>query len=129
MNIVLKVILISFGVFMFFMGAIFLIAAVSPDLRLDILIQGLVFLFIGGIPIIIVVYLERKEASRPVMISRNINIEGSDLVGGRRKEKDIRCRGCSGSLSADDVRITDLGIMIKCPYCGKAYTIEEEPKW
>ncbi len=129
MNRGVKVLLLTFGIFMLVLSTIFLIASISPDFRLDILLQGLVFLIVGGIPIGIVVYLEKKESSRPMNVTQNINIEGSDLIGGERKVHELKCRGCSGSLSDKDVRITDLGMVVKCPYCGKGYVIEEAPKW
>lgn len=129
MNRWVKIILLTFGIFMFVLSAIFFIAGISPDLRVDILLQGLVLLFLGGIPIGIVIYLEKRESSRPVEVTQNININGEDLVGGGRKVSDIKCKTCSASLSSKDVRITDLGVMIKCPYCGNAYVLEEAPKW
>ncbi len=129
MNRWVKIILLTFGIFMFVLSAIFFIAGISPDLRIDILLQGLVLLFLGGIPIGIVIYLEKRESSRPVAVTQNINIKGEDLVGGTREVSDIKCKGCSAPLSSRDVRITDLGVMVKCPYCGNAHVLEEAPKW
>jgi hypothetical protein len=129
MNRWVKIGLITFGLFFYFLSGIFFIAGISPDLRVDILVQGGMLLFIGSIPVGIVVYLEKKESSRPMTVTQNINIDGKDLVGGERKISEIRCRGCSAGLSSDDVRITDIGVLVKCPYCGKGYVIEEEPKW
>jgi hypothetical protein len=77
----------------------------------------------------VVVLSSRKEDSRPVNVTQSINIQGGDLIGGKRSANDIVCSGCSGPLSDRDLRFTDLGVMVKCPYCGKAYVLEEEPKW
>lgn len=125
----IKVGLISLGIFFLILSAIFFIAGISPDLRPDILLQAVVLLLFGIAPIAVVIYLEKKEASRPMNITQEINIDGKDLVGGKRNAYDMKCIGCGGPLSSSDVRITDMGILVKCPYCSKAYVMEEEPKW
>lgn len=61
MNRGVKVLLLVFGIFMLVLSTIFLIAGISPDVRGDILLQGLVFLVVGGIPIGIVVYLVKRN--------------------------------------------------------------------
>ena len=125
----MKVGLLSIGIFFMVISAIFFLAGLSPDIRVDILLQAVVLLLFGAAPIGLVIFLEKKESSRPVNVRQEINIDAKDLVGGARTTHDIKCRGCSAPLSSGDVRITDMGILVKCPYCGKAYVMEEEPKW
>lgn len=125
----IKVVLLSIGIIFILLSAIFFLAGFSPDLRIDILLQAVVLLLFGVAPIGVVIFLERKEAKRPVNITQEINIDAKDLVGGTRKTRDLKCVGCSGPISSEDIRITDMGVLVKCPYCGKAYVLEEEPKW
>lgn len=125
----LKVVLITFGIFFILMSMVFFMAGISPDVQITFLIEAFVFLIIGITPIAVVIYFGRKEAQRPVNITQKIEINSNDLVGGERNSRQIKCNGCSAPLSSKDIRITDLGVMVKCPYCGSAYVIEEEPKW
>jgi hypothetical protein len=125
----LKVILISIGIFFVLMSLVFFLAGLSPEINAMFLIEGVVILIFGISPIAVVIYLEKKESQRPVNVTQNIEINSNDLVGGERNVKEIRCNSCSAPLSSSDIRITDLGVMVKCPYCGSAYVVEEEPKW
>ncbi len=125
----LKGILIGMAVFFILFGLIFLIASFSPDFQVSNLIIALVLFGIGGVFIGVVVYAEKKEASRPVHIEQKMEIKASDLVGGDKRTEELKCKNCSGPLSSKDLKITDMGVLVSCPYCGTAYAIEEAPKW
>ncbi|HHD15719.1 MAG: hypothetical protein DRN37_07590 [Thermoplasmata archaeon] len=129
MNRWIKGILLGVGIFFLLLSAIFFLGGISPDIRPDILAgAGILFLF-GLIPLGIVTYIMKREASRPVNVSQSIHIDGRDLVGGERKLREMECRSCGAVLSPGDIRITDIGIAVRCPYCGSVYIMEEAPKW
>ncbi|MDZ7616530.1 MAG: hypothetical protein U1E05_05955 [Patescibacteria group bacterium] len=41
----------------------------------------------------------------------------------------LTCNNCGGSLGGDAVTVRAGAVFIKCPYCGAAYQLEEEPQW
>jgi hypothetical protein len=124
----LKVVLITAGVFFIILSLIFFLAAFSP-FSITILIEAIVLFIIGSIPIAIVVIAEMKDKPAPIHITNKIEIDGGDLVGGDRSYEKLECRNCGGSLSSKDVRFTDIGMTVNCPYCDQVYAIEEDPKW
>lgn len=125
----LKGILIGAGVFFVLLGLIFLLASFTPDFQAPILIIAIVLFLIAGGFIGSVVFVEKRETERPVNIKQKVEIRASDLVGGDTRAQEMKCTGCAGPLSSKDIRITDLGVLVSCPYCGKAYVMEEAPKW
>ena len=122
-------IIVAPGVLFILLALIFIIAGLSSPMDIPTLIIGIILLLIGSAPIAIVVYLERKKAQRSVEIKQEIRIDGDDLVGGKRTTKELKCKGCSAPLSSDSVRLTDIGMIVKCQYCGDVYALEEEAKW
>jgi len=125
----LKVILIGTAIFFILFGLVFLLASFSPDFQISNLIIAIVLFAIGGVFIGIVVFAERKETSQPIHIEQKLEIKASDLVGGDKRVQELKCKSCAGALSSKDLKITDLGVLVSCPYCGSAYAIEEAPKW
>ena len=124
-----KTLLIGAGVFFLIDSAIFVIAGLTQPPDWFALVTGMILLLIGTIPIIAVIVVTRSENKRPLHMDQNISIDGGDLVGGERSAKDIVCSGCGASLSGDDIRFTEMGMMVRCPYCDKVYTVHEKPKW
>jgi hypothetical protein len=124
----LKVVLITAGVFFIILSLIFFLAAFSP-FDLSILVEAIVLFVIGSIPIGIVVIAEMRDKPAPINITNKIEIDAGDLVGGDKSFEKLKCRNCGGSLTSRDVRFTDIGMIVNCPYCDQVYAIEEEPKW
>jgi len=124
----LKVVLITAGVFLIVMSLIFFLGAFAP-FDLTILIEAIVMFVIGSIPIAIVVIAEMREKPAPINITNKIEIDADDLVGGDKTYEKLKCKNCGGSLTSKDVRFTDIGMIVNCPYCDQVYAIEEEPKW
>ncbi len=125
----LKGILIGAGVLFVLVGLFFLLASFTPDFQAPILIIAIVLFIIAAGFIGSVVFVEKRESERPVNIEQKVEIKASDLVGGDQRAQEMKCTGCAGPLSSKDIRITDLGVLVSCPYCGKAYVMEEAPKW
>jgi len=125
----LKGILIGAGVFFVLLGLIFLLASFTPDFQLSILVIAVILFIIAGGFIGSVIYVEKRESARPVNIQQKVEIKATDLVGGDTRAQEMKCSGCGAPLSSKDIRITDLGVLVSCPYCGKAYVMEEAPKW
>ena len=125
----LKGILIGVGVLFILLGLVFMLASFTPDFQLSILVIALVLFIIAGSLIGVVIFVEKRESERPVKIEQRVEIKATDLVGGDKRAQEMKCTGCAGPLSSKDIRITDLGVLVSCPYCGKAYVMEEAPKW
>ncbi len=125
---VLEGVFVFFGILFLFLSAIFFIAAFSP-FSMDILIEAVVLLLIAMIFFFLYYRSEKMEANRPVEVHQVVNISTSKDLAGEAKLHDLKCRHCGATLSADDIKITDSGVIVKCPYCGAVYRLEEEPKW
>ncbi len=124
----LKVVLITAGVFFIVLSLIFFLAAFAP-FNLTILIEAIVLFVVGSIPVAVVVIVEMRDRPAPINITNRIEIDADDLVGGDKSYERLKCRNCGGSLTSKDVRFTDIGMIVSCPYCDQVYAIEEEPKW
>ena len=125
----LKVVLISIGVFFLVLSAIWFLAWSSSGYPSSILIQFIFMIVMGIIPIAVVVILSRFEKAPQVNIDQRIEIRSDDLVGGDKTYEKLECRNCGASLGSGDVKFTDMGMMVNCPYCDQAYAMEESPKW
>ena len=64
---------------------------------------------------------------RPKQTTHTV-VQKIDLSGDVHLQ-DITCRSCGGSLDKDSISVNAGAVFVKCPYCGAAYQIEEEPKW
>ncbi|MBN1390382.1 MAG: hypothetical protein JXA22_07060 [Candidatus Thermoplasmatota archaeon] len=125
----LKVVLISFGVFFLILSAIWFLALSTSGFPAFLIIQ-FIFLFLLGIaPLVIVIVVSKGEKPPDVRIEQKIEIKGEDLVGGDRSLEKLKCHNCGAGLETKDVKFTDMGMIVKCPYCDQVYTMEEKPKW
>ena len=124
----LKVVLLSAGLFLIVLSFIFFLAAFDP-FTTYILIEAIVLFVVGSIPVAAVIVASIREKPAPIQITNNIEIDGDDLVGGDKTLEKLKCQNCSGSLTSKDVRFTDLGMIVNCPYCDQVYAIEEKPIW
>jgi hypothetical protein len=125
----LKILLISIGMFFLLLSAIWFLAWSSSDFPTFILVQ-FVFLFtLGIVPIVVVIVLTKLEKPAQVHIDQKIEISGGDLVGGDKSYERLKCKNCGGGLGSNDVKFTEMGMIVKCPYCDQVYAMEEKPKW
>ena len=125
---VLEGVFVFFGIVFLLLSAIFFIAAFSP-FSLDILVEAIVLLLIALVFFFLYYRSEKIEANRPVEVHQEVNISTSKDLAGEAELHDLKCKHCGATLSADDIKITDAGVIVKCPYCGAVYRLEEEPKW
>jgi hypothetical protein len=121
--------LLAVGFFFLFLSGIFFIGGLSPPIDGMILATAGVLLFMGLIPIGAYIMLKKGEKAPEVRIEQKVEIRSDDLVSGKRKFQEMKCRSCSGPLTSDNIKLGDMGLSVKCPYCGIGYSIEEEPRW
>lgn len=50
-------------------------------------------------------------------------------VTGDVKTEQLECRNCGAPLDEKSISMQEGAIIVKCPYCGASYHIEEAPKW
>ena len=103
------------GIILFF-GILFIMASYANSMRLC---TGTALI---AIALAIVFYIRWKEPTR-VEVHQTI-----ELPSGIEMEK-LQCRSCGATLKAENVNITNAGVIVRCPYCGSVYRLEEEPKW
>lgn len=125
----LKVVLISLGVFFLLLSAIWFLALSTSGFPAYLIIQFIFLFVLGSVPLVIVIILSRKERPPEVRIDQRIEIKGEDLIGGDRSYEKLKCHNCGAGLETKDVKFTDVGMIVKCPYCDQVYAMEEKPKW
>ncbi len=116
------------GIFFVLLSSIFFLAAFSP-FSLYILTEAIFLLLIGLIFLLLYYRASKMEARRPIELHQTVNIDTSKDLEGESSLKDLRCKHCGAPLTDKDVTITDAGVIVRCPYCGAVYRLEEEPKW
>jgi len=55
-------------------------------------------------------------------------VQKIDLSGDVSREE-LKCKSCGGSLDEKSVHMEEGAVLVKCPYCGTSYHLEEAPKW
>lgn len=110
------------AIFLILLGGIFIIAG------------GLENVSIGAAMVVVAVVLffylyrmERIDAAKPKLINQTFNVQMSG--SGKLEQKQLTCRQCGAPLEDKDLRVVQGGVMVKCPYCGTVYALEEAPKW
>ncbi len=124
----MQAVFVFFGIFFMLLAAVFLIAAFSP-FDLSILIEGIVLFLIAVVFFLLYYKTAKIEAKKPIELHQEVNINTSKDLAGEAELHDLKCKHCGATLSAKDIEITDAGVIVKCPYCGAVYRLEEEPKW
>jgi hypothetical protein len=104
-------------------GLIFLVAAVSGNAGMRLLIAAVLM----GAALFLLVFALKRPAAGPA--AAGAVIEQKVELSGNVHLESMKCRNCGAELSKDSVSIAAGAVFIKCPYCGGAYQIEEEPKW
>jgi len=111
-------------------GALFLLSAFSAQAvetggSLGRLCIGgiLVLVALAGVAGGIVLIVRARAAGQKVTVEQKIDLTG-DI-----RTKDITCEKCGATLDENSISIAGGAVFVKCPYCGSAYQIIEEPKW
>jgi predicted RNA-binding Zn-ribbon protein involved in translation (DUF1610 family) len=116
----LKLVIIFVALCLLLLGSIFLIAGETQNILTGAGIILVAFALLGYI------YAgSRLEAKRPIQQEFHVTMGGS----GELKEHKMSCKSCGGALQEKDLTVVKGGVMVKCPYCGSTYALEEEPKW
>jgi DNA-directed RNA polymerase subunit RPC12/RpoP len=117
----MKILVSLFAMGFILLGLLFLVAAFHPQANtMGRLIIGGVLLAAGGL----MMYLAQM---RPTV--EQITVQHTLDAPGELKIKEMKCRQCGGALSRDNMKISEAGVTVACPYCGSTYQIEEAPKW
>jgi len=128
MNKVLMYILIFVALGLLAYGALNLIAydPNNAEFKNNGIIGGVLILV--AVIIFVLVYLDsRKEASRPVIVQQNVNVQ---MAGsGQFQEKKLTCKSCGAPIEQKDIKLISGGLMYTCSYCGSTGALEEAPKW
>lgn len=55
-------------------------------------------------------------------------VQKIDLAGDVKTEQ-LACNNCGASLDEKSISLQEGAIVVKCPFCGTSYQLEEAPKW
>lgn len=122
MNRIVSAVALFVAVFLILLGAIFVIASGTENV-----VVGAVFLVVAALLLYFVYRNEKLEASKPRVISQTYNVQMSG--SGQLEQKQLKCRSCGAPLQDKDLTVVKGGVVVKCPYCGSIYALEEAPKW
>jgi len=99
-----------------FFGIIFLIASAYVTTRF--------YVGLGLIAIAITLIYYLKRTSKIEITKRyEVNLPGKVNI------EPVRCPNCAANLDLKALELKHGVPSIKCPYCGKAFEVSEEPKW
>ena len=125
---VIQAVFVFFGIIFILLSAVFFLASFSP-FSMEILVEAIVLLIISLIFFFLYYRSVKSEEIRPIELHQKVEINTSEDLAGEGKLHDLKCKHCGATLSAKDIEITNAGVIVKCPYCGAVYRLEEEPKW
>lgn len=122
MNRILSAFLVFLAIVLILLGGIFIIASGVENIAV-----GGVFVLIAALLLFYVYRSDKIEAARPKVMNQTFNVKMSG--SGQLEQKQLTCRSCGAPLADKDLSIVSGGVMVKCPYCGSVYALEEAPKW
>ena len=117
----MKFLVSLFAVGFILLGLLFLVAAFHPQANT----MGRVI--IGGVLLVAGALMIALMQMRPTV--EQVTVQHTFGAPGELKIKEMKCRQCAGALSRDNMKVSEAGITVACPYCGSNYQIEEAPKW
>lgn len=97
------------------LGLVFLIGNQGLPARIII---GIVLIGAG----VVIGWLTSMKAPERTIVQK------IDVTGDVSTEQ-LKCRNCSAPLDEKSISMQEGAIIVKCPYCGTSYHIEEAPKW
>jgi len=122
MNRIAYAVVLALAVFMLLLGGIFIIAGGT-----DNLVVGAVLIGIAAALFFLAYRIGKMEAAKPKLINQTFNVQMGG--SGKLEQKQLRCRSCGAPLEDKDIQVVQGGVIVKCPYCGSIYALEEAPKW
>lgn len=99
------------------LGLVFVMGAQGQILRI---VVGVILLLAAGA---LAWLAMMRPAESTTTLVQKIDLSGDVSL------QELTCRGCGGTLGSDAVTVQAGAVFIKCPYCGAAYQLEEEPRW
>jgi predicted RNA-binding Zn-ribbon protein involved in translation (DUF1610 family) len=122
LNKILNAVLVFVAIFLILFGGIFIIAS-----GMENLLVGGVFVLVAAVLLLYVYRSEKIEAARPKVMNQTFNVKMSG--SGQLEQKQLTCRSCGAPLADKDLSVVSGVVVVKCPYCGSVYALEEAPKW
>ncbi|MDW5562301.1 MAG: hypothetical protein SA339_03670 [Methanomassiliicoccus sp.] len=122
MNKLLSGLITVLAIFLILLGGLFIIAGEIENIAI-----GGVMVLVAALLLFYIYKVERIEAAKPKLINQTFNVQMGG--SGKMEQKQLTCRQCGAPLEDKDLRVVQGGVMVKCPYCGTVYALEEAPKW
>ncbi|MEN8172472.1 MAG: hypothetical protein ABFS03_06280 [Chloroflexota bacterium] len=114
---------IAAAIFIIF-GALFILAAFSPDGSVGYIFTGLILVLIGfGLIWFAGRRLSAASGNQDGDVTLNIDLPGDINLD------TMKCQSCGGVLTANDISMAAGAPVVTCPFCETNYQITEEPKW
>ena len=110
------------AIFLILLGGVFIIADGIENIA-----AGAVMTIVAAGLLFYIYRVEKIEASKPKLINQTFNVQMSG--SGKLDLKQHTCRSCGAPLEDKDLSVVQGGVMVKCPYCGTVYALEEAPRW
>jgi dihydroorotate dehydrogenase len=110
------------AIFLILLGGVFIIADGIENIA-----AGAVMTIVAAGLLFYIYRVEKIEAAKPKLINQTFNVQMSG--SGKLDQKQLTCRSCGAPLEDKDLRVVQGGVMVKCPYCGTVYALEEAPRW
>jgi predicted Zn finger-like uncharacterized protein len=127
----MKIVSTLCAVLLWFLGAIFLLAAAHPDAvaqgkSLPRAAVGLL-LILGGVLLVVFAWRAASRSASPVGEG---SPGGSQQPPGPLSFKALTCPHCGGQVDASTAELGPEGTLtIKCGYCQGTFMVQEDPKW
>ena len=114
---------IAAAIFIIF-GALFILAAFSPDGSVGYIFTGSILVLIGfGLIWFAARRTSTSAGGQEGDVTLNIDLPGNVNLD------TMKCQSCGGVLTAKNISMVAGAPMVACPFCETSYQITEEPKW
>lgn len=71
---------------------------------------------------VLIAWLTKAKAPERTIVQK------IDMVGDVKTEQ-LQCNSCGAPLEEKSISMQEGALVVKCPYCGTSYHLEEAPKW
>jgi predicted RNA-binding Zn-ribbon protein involved in translation (DUF1610 family) len=122
LNRIVEGLVLFVAIFLILLGAVFLIASGTNNL-----ITGAVLIIIAAMLLLFIYRSQKIEAAKPTLVTQNFNVKMGG--SGELQQKEMKCKSCGATLTDENLKVVEGGVIMKCPYCGTISAIEEAPKW
>jgi hypothetical protein len=104
-----------------FFGVIFIWGAFGANGNFGWILVGIISVAIGMGIILLIQRKAKQEAATNVTLK--IDLPANVAMDA------MKCKSCGGTLSAENIKMTNGAPVVTCPYCKSVYQLTEEPKW